>query len=517
MRARRTLPLLLAMAAGALVPAGALAAPATVTVRIEGRTQTLFEGPLLTDGHGVRASSDTVLRRCDGTNNNANPAAGPTGTAAAADAMRVLGLDFDARWFPAFDDYFIQRFGPDAEDANGYAYWGILLNGVLTQVGGCQQRVRPGQELLWAYDAFRARPFLRLARDGDDGAVPEPILTVDPGAPLRLRVVGRDGSNPAVTPAEGVPIVPVTTGAYGFQSFAPASLARSAADGTATVTFTTPGWQRIKAVDDAGHVRSNRIDVCVVPPGMAGCGPAPADTVTRIPPPPETPPADPPREQPRQDSPRTGQPPSTAAPRLEQPRIVLADGARRGLVGVRWRVLDAGVGVRGWEIAAKTLGSKRASFVTSARGGSDTRALLRLPAGVTSQLRFSVTDALGRTTSTTIGNVVVPRDDRALGLRRSWRAARDATAWLGTATRGAAGARLTTRLAAGRPVFFLRGGAGAARVEVRAAGRAETFTVAAGRAGTTRELKARRRAKAGSVELRVLRGSVSVDGVAATP
>ena len=35
------------------------AAPREVNVRIEGKSETLFEGPILTEGHDVRASSDT--------------------------------------------------------------------------------------------------------------------------------------------------------------------------------------------------------------------------------------------------------------------------------------------------------------------------------------------------------------------------------------------------------------------------------------------------------------------------
>jgi hypothetical protein len=56
------------------------AAPTLVNVRIEGRSETLFEGPIWTEGHDVRASSDTQARACDGVNrlDPQNLAPGPT-------------------------------------------------------------------------------------------------------------------------------------------------------------------------------------------------------------------------------------------------------------------------------------------------------------------------------------------------------------------------------------------------------------------------------------------------------
>src|SRR5690348_6971516 len=52
-----------------LVTAPASATPAQVNVRIEGKTETLFEGPILTDGHNVKGLTDTKApawgRRCN--------------------------------------------------------------------------------------------------------------------------------------------------------------------------------------------------------------------------------------------------------------------------------------------------------------------------------------------------------------------------------------------------------------------------------------------------------------------
>jgi hypothetical protein len=273
--------------------ATAQAAPTQLTVRIEGATRTLFEGPILTDGHMVRASSDLQARPCDGTNGGAHPAPGPTPTAAAADAMEAIGQGFDGRWFPGFDDYFISRWGPDAEDPEHSAFWGIRVDDVLIAVGGCQWADQAGDEVLWAYDSFSGRSLLRLAAAGDPSqapAAPTPTAHVEVGQPLGLEVQeysGGEGQAPAVGPAAGVTVAPVQTEAgtgYETVETADAAAVTTAADGSASVTFGAAGWHRLKAQREAGHIRSNRLDVCVEPPGGGSCGPLPGDAQLRVPP-----------------------------------------------------------------------------------------------------------------------------------------------------------------------------------------------------------------------------------------
>ena len=82
--------------------------------------------------------------------------------------------------------------------------------------------------------------------------------------PLEFEVHVFTGAGPTVAPAEGVTVAPVETEAgTGFQTVDTADpLADvSAADGTAAITFDTPGWHRVKAQDDTNHIRSNRLDV----------------------------------------------------------------------------------------------------------------------------------------------------------------------------------------------------------------------------------------------------------------
>jgi hypothetical protein len=421
----------------------AAAAPATVNVRIEGRTETLFEGPVLTDGHNVKAASDTKApnagRRCNGLNNNQNPAPGPTSTAAAVDAMSILGEDFDGQWYAEpFEDYFIERWGPDGEDDGEGEYWGLVVNNVFTSVGGCQYQLDEGDEVLWVYDAFVAKPRLALyPADYSAGAV---ILTaaVELGQPFAVEVDSWDGYNEGAPPSSpvrtgtepfaGAEVAPVVVGPGGFEAIDgddPAAVVTDA-DGQAEIVFDELGWNRIKAtvagVGEESATRSNRLDVCVYEDAPSECPPLPADDLVRVPPPPQTEEEEEPEEPggipPSGDGPAGpgGPIPPSPAPlavdagpvRLQLARL---DRSRlaRGLVKVSWRVLDAGPGVAKWTVSSLTLGRKGARYVNGASGKSSSSATLRLPPGASYRLRLTVTDVLARSSTAVLGAVQVPR------------------------------------------------------------------------------------------------------------
>jgi hypothetical protein len=294
-------------AAGCLIAlvatATAGATPAVVNVRIEGRSETLFEGPIWTEGHDIKASSDTQERSCDGINPNdpQNLTPGPTPTGASVDAMSLIGETFDGRWYGGYDDYFITRWGSDREEEG--MSWGVLVNNVFTAVGGCQYELGPGEEVLWAYDAFAAKPFLALFAAGEhytSGTRPL-TATAELGRPFTVEVLDYDDDKEDVPPAApqrtgaipygGAEVSPVQTSAKGFEQVQTASpdAVTTDAEGKASVIFTTPGWHRIKAsaVNGQGEetaIRSNRLDVCVPAEGSTTCPePLPEDGV-RTPP-----------------------------------------------------------------------------------------------------------------------------------------------------------------------------------------------------------------------------------------
>ncbi len=423
------------------------AAPTTVNVRVEGRTETLFEGPILTDGHNVRAASDTKApkagRRCNGLNNNQNPLPGPTPTAASVDAMSILGQDFDGQWYAEpFEDYFIKRWGPDRQDDIEGEYWGLVVNNVFTSVGGCQYQLDEGDEVLWAYDAFAGKPRLALyPADYGAGAVTL-TASVELGQPFAVEVDSWDGYNEGSPPSspvrtgaepfEGAEVAPVVVGPGGFEAIdnGDSATAVTGEDGLAEVDFDEPGWYRIKATafgagGEETAIRSNRLDVCVYESVSSECPPLPADDLVRVPPPPETeeeeegagpedsggtPPAAGGQVAPGGQAPPAPGPLVAAAGKLRL-QLLRLDRSRlaQGLVKVSWRVLDPGPGVGRWAISSLTLGRAGARYVGRASGRSGGPATVRLAPGAGYRLRLTVTDVLGRSSSAALGRVQVPR------------------------------------------------------------------------------------------------------------
>lgn len=279
-----------------LLPSCAWASPTEVGVRVEGQNETYFEGPILTEGHDVAsATGNTEEHPCNGTNNKAHPTPGPTPTAAGADAMSLIGETFSGQWYPGYDDFLITRWGPESE---GEDAWHLVVNNVFTNVGGCQYELAPGDELLWVYKGSSTEPLLALLPVADAYASgPRPLAaTATLNQPFEVEVLqyqdNAEDKPPAVpgragsSPLQGAEIVPVKTSEKGFESTEVSDLAVTGSGGRASLTFTTAGWHRIRAISvggEEGAIRSNRLDVCVPPKGLSGCGPLPPEDDVRAP------------------------------------------------------------------------------------------------------------------------------------------------------------------------------------------------------------------------------------------
>jgi hypothetical protein len=465
--------LVVAFTATAIFAAAAPAAPTEINLRIEGRTETLFEGPILTEGHNVRAAGDSKApaagRRCNGLNDNAHPTPGPTPTAAGADAMAIVGEGFDGDWYAApFEDYFITQWGPDRQSNAAAEYWGLVVNDVFTSVGGCQYQLAGGDEVLWVYDAFNNRPRLLLYPGDYSGGAVRLSAEAQLGVPFAVEVDAWSGfnegapSNPPPRSSEafaGAEVAPVVESAKGFEDIDTGSpvAAPTGADGRTTITFDAPGWQRIKATRIvAGKetvIRSNRLDVCVVATLGEGCGPLPPDDAARVPPSEGTAGPEPEAPLPGSEAPIGGEVPGSdnssgggggagAGPDIAVPAGTAAGERRRqlsscgepagsspdstsavrlsspgldrariaaGLLGVSWSVRDPATAVVGWRICSLTLGKAGRRYVSRASGHAQTSATVRLPEGASYRLRLVVADALGRTTKLDLGKVRVPR------------------------------------------------------------------------------------------------------------
>jgi len=225
--------------AALFVTAAASAAPVTVQLRVEGATSTIFEGPVTTDGKTIDKGGGP--HPCDGTNGNTNPAPGPTMTSALDDAAASGGFTWDGTWFGGFDDFGIDRIGPDSTDFAAGRYWGYALNYIAPTIGGCQQQVHAGDEVLYGYDFFSKSHLLKLRG---------PNQTV---AGRSINVSVEDGQT-------GAPVAGATVGGNTTRS-----------DGRARVTFGASGLQVLKA-ERSDSVRSNGLVVCVAPAQGGDCG-----------------------------------------------------------------------------------------------------------------------------------------------------------------------------------------------------------------------------------------------------
>jgi len=223
----------------------AWAAPATVNLRVEGATSTIFEAPVTTDGKVITKGGNTLV--CDGTSDPGNPGPGPTAISALDDASIPGGWDVSSADF-------INRI--DGEASNATQFWGIALNHRPIDVGGCGQHVAAGDEVLFAFDFFDAtfaeRPVLSLsgpprAATGQPVSflVDETVLEAPHPAPREFL----EG------PAAGVAVGDAVTDP----------------DGVATTTFPATGLVRLKA-ERPGSIRSNAVLICVSDTGTGDCG-----------------------------------------------------------------------------------------------------------------------------------------------------------------------------------------------------------------------------------------------------
>ena len=180
---RRTGAIALLIAAAACTPAAA--DPLRVNVRVEGKDKTLFEGRVLTDVHPVDAGDGTGPHKCDGTNGGANATPGPTLFGAFDQALKGSEIDWEGTYSEDFEDFTIDRVGPDSSDLEASEFWGQVLNFENTQLGGCQIKLEPGDDVLIAYDSYeRAKLKLRGPKN------------VTAGEPFTVRVTDGETGKP---------------------------------------------------------------------------------------------------------------------------------------------------------------------------------------------------------------------------------------------------------------------------------------------------------------------------------
>jgi Domain of unknown function (DUF4430) len=120
----------------ALSPAAVAASAPTVIVRVEGKARTLL-APTATHTH-----SGSI------TKGGAAPGACP-----ASSGQGALDVSTHHRWSGKFDtslgSYFVTTILGDTESGTQF-FWEIFVNNVAASVGGCEIKLKPGDQLLFA-------------------------------------------------------------------------------------------------------------------------------------------------------------------------------------------------------------------------------------------------------------------------------------------------------------------------------------------------------------------------------
>lgn len=209
-------------------------AAVTVSLRVEGAEQTLYDGPVSVAPSAVDGNDGSGAHPCQGDLPSA-PQATPAG------ALSSAKLDWQGSWFPEFQDFFVNRIGPDASRPP-FAYWALLVNWRYAQ-GACQAALHEGDEALWAYDTAERPLILRLSGPAH----------VAVGIPFTVRV--RDGWIRA-DGADGGPVAGALIGG-----------SATAGDGQAHIQIEHAGVLQLRATR-AGAIASNALEVCV---GDATC------------------------------------------------------------------------------------------------------------------------------------------------------------------------------------------------------------------------------------------------------
>jgi hypothetical protein len=456
-----------ALAVLAIAAPVAAADPATVNLRVEAEGSTLFDGPITTDGHVVTTQAGGS-HMCDSTNGNppANDTPGPSATAALDDGAKLAGFDFDGPYNDIFDDFFLERIGPNTN--NSAKFWGVFLNFAATDTGGCQTRVRQGDEVLWAYAAFQAPP---LKLTGPPAAAT--------GQPIQVRVThGETGA-----PQQGAAVGGSTTGP----------------DGHASLSFADPGIYRLKA-DRPDAIRSNTHVLCVDPAGADPCtssDKAPP-TIGDI------------------DLPGDG----LASERGQSRTMVVSwqadDGAGAGVSHYAVEVREMASGLRTAKIAPgewKLVTDRTAAPSVRFRGDS----------AKAYQFRVTAVDRATNRGSAESKTILLPVDDRDRRLwrfGRGWRRTPRKAAWGRTVRRATKAGATSTYRFTGRRVSLIgrklrRGG----RLRVTVGGRGKVLNLR-GRSAPRRVLWTSRALRDGPHVLRIRslgRGPVEVDAVAPLP
>jgi hypothetical protein len=236
-----------ACAVATTAPAGATAAPVTVSLRIEGPTSTLFEGPVTTDVRPFQFTGDPVTHECDATsvNQGTSPVPVPTRGAAITAASQLAPFAMAGTFNASLGSpTFVTIAGQNVDfDPATNRFLVEYKNGVSASIGSCGDPIANGDDVVFGYGT---------------GAPTEHVLeltgpaTAAPGQPVTVRVTNEAG---------GAPLAGATVEGR-----------VSDADGTIGLgPYASLGPHDLKATR-SGDIRSNRLTVCITNGADGACG-----------------------------------------------------------------------------------------------------------------------------------------------------------------------------------------------------------------------------------------------------
>jgi len=238
----------LVMAVLAVAPA--LAAPATVTVRAEGLSGTLFQ--------------TTVTTTTAPVNNDGQAGHECSGTSAAGALQQATGGDWGGEWFGPALGYQVHRIGSATDDPNS-TYWNFWVDYAASMTGVCGAELKNGDEVLLYLDCFavcQPRNPLKLSR------VP---ARAEPGSAADVLVETFDFNGPLG------PVAGATVSVAG-QTYT------TGANGIAHITFSGSGPVNVRATK-TGSVPSATLSTCLSTGSDGLCGsvvPSPPDKTAPV-------------------------------------------------------------------------------------------------------------------------------------------------------------------------------------------------------------------------------------------
>jgi hypothetical protein len=235
---------LAALLVTALLAAPAYAAPANVTVRVEGAAQTLLPRSAVTT-----------------TNTPVGKPGQPTcsGTSALGALELATAGDWSGPYDSGFQTYVLETLEGETHDASTSSYWPFWINYTYASMGVCGQEVQEGDELLFMPECYTSgcAPASPLRLTG----IPR---TVAPGAAVTVKV---DQYSPPQFPSTATTSAPAAGATVTFGG----ASATTGSDGTAQIAFSGSGTQAVQATKP-GHVRSATESTCVTTGADGACG-----------------------------------------------------------------------------------------------------------------------------------------------------------------------------------------------------------------------------------------------------